>query len=192
MAIVVVFLWLIAAILLIAVVFLATPVVLDLDARTEPKVFITVKASALGGLMPAISLFDSRRKKTRKRKKTAKKAKKKVSLRSTSGARGARIATSFPGLIIGLIGAFRFRRLVLDGDFGTGDPADTGHVFGLLTPILYGLPPSPRIDVALRPDFSRPRLSGHLNTAVELTPLALAPPILRFAWRAFGPVRWAR
>lgn len=70
----------------------------------------------------------------------------------------------------------------LNGVFGLPDPADTGRVFGLLTPVMYGLP-CERVDVSLSPDFEAARLTADGEARLHLTPLALLWPVLRLALR---------
>jgi hypothetical protein len=93
-----------------------------------------------------------------------------------------------PDLTRGLLRAVRVERLRVDGAFGLLDPADTGQLFGLLCPLLYGLPPSARREIALRPMFDGPSLTGEAEGRVAVT---LAPALgaaIRFGWR----VLWNR
>lgn len=102
------------------------------------------------------------------------------------------MARAAPGLVGGLLRQFRILRIEAEADFGFDDPADTGAVYGLLAPFAFGLPPGTRSSVVLRPDFETPRLSGRIDATVEVTPIRLLPPALRFAWRSFGPAAAAQ
>jgi hypothetical protein len=102
--------------------------------------------------------------------------------------RGGAMLRAAPDLIGGVLRAVGVERLRVDGAFGLADPADTGQLFGLLCPLLYALPPSPRREIALRPVFDGPTLSGEAEGRVAVT---LAPALgaaLRFGWR----VLWNR
>lgn len=92
------------------------------------------------------------------------------------------------------------RRIGVDGfylrtEFGFDDPADTGIVFGVMTPWLLAAHHK-GYDVRVQPDFASPRFAGALGASVHLRPVAVvavvsaflcAPPTLRAlraAWRA--------
>ena len=62
-----------------------------------------------------------------------------------------------------------------------GDPAETGLVFGLLTPLIYGAR-SDTVRLDVRPDFDRLCAEGHLDAIVQITPVRLVPVALRFGW----------
>ena len=102
--------------------------------------------------------------------------------------RGGAILRAAPDLVRGVLRAVRVERLRVNGAFGLADPADTGQLFGLLCPLLYGLPLSPRREIALRPVFDGPTLTGEAEGRVAVT---LAPALgaaIRFGWR----VLWNR
>ena len=80
-------------------------------------------------------------------------------------------------------------RLSAKGEYGFDDPADTGMVCGMLAPWLYSCPPGSKVSLDLYPVFGRACLSGALDATVEVTPASLIPPVWRFAWHAFGPLR---
>lgn len=101
---------------------------------------------------------------------------------------GGAMLRATPDLVRGVLRAVRVERLRVDGAFGLADPADTGQLFGLLCPLLYALPPSPRREITLRPVFEGPSLTGEAEGRVGVT---LAPALgaaLRFGWR----VLWNR
>lgn len=97
---------------------------------------------------------------------------------------GRRILRAVPDLISGELRRIHIDCLSVDGEFGLADPADTGRLYGYLTPVIYAVP-SRRMSVNLRPDFSRACLSGQAEAALHLTPAALAWPVARFAWTVF-------
>ena len=94
-----------------------------------------------------------------------------------------------PGLIGGVLRCIRVDRFRVDCTFGLGDPAETGQVFGVLAPFVYGTRWAwGRADaVALTPVFDRACLEGEADVALAVTPMRLLGPVLRFAWATFGP-----
>lgn len=73
--------------------------------------------------------------------------------------------------------------LDLDLSFGTGDPADTGALYGYLTAAAHVLPGAA---LRLRPDFHATGLSGRGEARLHVTPLALVLPGLRLAREIAG------
>lgn len=75
-----------------------------------------------------------------------------------------------------------------DLTFGLDDPADTGTAFGLLTPLVYGVPSGEPYGLTVTPVFDGPYLAGDVTATVRIH-------VLRFAWiaiRAAGVVLRAR
>ena len=70
-----------------------------------------------------------------------------------------------------------------------GGPAETGQIFGMLTPVLYGVSNLRKIDVRIRPVFDQAAFSGHAAMVISVVPAMLVPPFLRFGWASFGPGR---
>lgn len=91
-------------------------------------------------------------------------------------------------LVPDLIGRLRWEHVSLDATFGFEDPADTGQLYGALSPILVasraqGWP------IVCRPAFDRAGLEGTCAAAVRVRPLAVVWVAVRFAlslevWRA--------
>lgn len=77
-------------------------------------------------------------------------------------------------------------RLAVDGVLGLDDPADTGQLFGVVTAARYALPARGPVSIALQPDFAGPSASGTIEACLRFIPIALVPPVTRFAWRVFG------
>lgn len=170
---------LIGAGFLLAVVALAFPVRLQFLTEAEPRLRARIRLSLLNGLVPAIPLVDSWR--PRGKRQTSGTQKKE---RSPTERRKRKLPPDGLGrLIVELLARVRIRRLRVRAVVGLADPAETGHLYGLLCPLKYGLPGgSALIDVT--PDFSGPRLEGRAEGVVSLVPLALVPPLMRFGWRA--------
>lgn len=167
-------LWSLAALAGAALALLALPVRLRIIATTLPAPRLRLRLSLLGGLVPAIPVVDSARKSARPESRDARPASRR---KRRGGGRGLHRLRGLPDLVPGLLRAFRLRHLRMEADFGLGDPAETGMVYGLLAPILW------QRAVVLRPDFTRARLSGHLDAEIGLVPARLLPPLARFALR---------
>ena len=182
-----VLLWTLLAVALVCLAAIILPVRFDLHLNAEPQVHYGIVARPFLGYAPGLPLLDS----ARPRKKPAPKRKRRRARKSTrERTRRARlIAKAAPDLLRGLLGAVRLEAVRLDGAFGAADPADTGHVFGLLCPLIYALPGSERCHVRLRPDFDRPLLEGRFEARVRVVPIWIAGTVLRFGWRVFGPGR---
>ena len=180
-------LWCGGVLLLLLIVLLVAPVRLRVRLRTSPDLSYRIEARALGGWTPGIPIADS----ARPRKADTRKPKKKPSVkkhdRRISG--GARMMSAAPEFLSGLLSAIHFEHLKLDADFGLNDPADTGQLYGCLTPLQFGAVSGRRTIVTLRPNFERACFAGDLDAALRFTIAAFLPPALRFAWRVFGPAR---
>jgi hypothetical protein len=71
-------------------------------------------------------------------------------------------------------------RLDLDLRFGTGDPAETGALYGYVTALAHALPHCAGL-VRLHPDFAAAGLAGKLEARLHVIPLALVAPAIRIA-----------
>ncbi len=104
----------------------------------------------------------------------------------------------FPSHLFGLLGRLlrriHVRELRASARFGTGDPAETGMLHGLLLPVLLPLGTLPVIALDVEPDFEEAVFQGAGAAAVRLVPLAvlaalvgslLSPVCLRALWRTF-------
>ena len=78
-------------------------------------------------------------------------------------------------LIRDLLSIFKFRHFKLDTVYGLGDPASTG----MLTGYLHAL--ACQYNISFTPDFTQPVLDWDLDLATAFTPIAVIPPITRFA-----------
>lgn len=78
-------------------------------------------------------------------------------------------------LIRDLLSIFKFRHFELDTVYGLEDPAYTG----MLTGYLHAL--SGQYNISFTPDFTQPVLDWDLDLATAFTPIAIVPPITRFA-----------
>lgn len=69
--------------------------------------------------------------------------------------------------------------------FGFPDPADTGIVYGVLSPIVLSARLPERSSFVLQPGFERATFSGRGDIAARFTPILLVSPMIEFAWTAF-------
>lgn len=163
--------WIVAALVAVLLAVLLLPWHVRVRGTTAP-LDLRVHLRLLGGYAPGIPIplkaasdrGTPRKDKTRKRRR--KKRRRPRGLRD---------------LVLGLLAAFRLRRLRLTGRIGLSDPADTGIVWGLLTPFVYTLRgPGRRIDIA--PDFSGPCLDLRGAGDLVIRPTRLLRAGLAFAW----------
>ena len=169
---------LLAALLALIVLTLVLPLRIELVLRKEAGLAFTAALRPLGGFGPRVRLSG-----TRKPPDTAKKP----SRKRRHDPR--RLVPAAGRLAAAVLRRIRIRALVLDAKFGSGDPAETGQLYGMLAPLVYGTLPARRLQVSLQPVFDRAVLSGRAELDVSVVPAALIGPAVRFGWDAFGPVR---
>jgi hypothetical protein len=169
-------LWIAAALIGVLLLVLLTPWHVRVRGRTMP-LDLRLRLSLLGGLAPGIPIPIRRSKDRDRPRKKKRKPRKDRRYRGTP--RGLR------DLILGLLSALRLRNLRLSGRIGLPDPADTGTLWGALTPFIYGLSaPHRRIDVA--PEFSGACLDLDGSGDLVIRPTRLLRAGLAFAWANRG------
>lgn len=185
-------LWVVLVLVLGVLAVLALPVRLRLHAESAPARRLRLQLGLLGGLAPWIAMADSTRpRKARTGAAMTKVAGSKQKRRRFGRGRVARMLRAGPALIGGVLACVQVDRFRVDCTFGLNDPADTGQVFGVLAPFVYGArwgrgaAPS----VRLTPVFDRACLEGEADVALAVRPIRLLGPMLRFAWASFGPGR---
>lgn len=154
---------------------LACPVDLSLHLTSGPPARFLVTARLLGGMIPAIRLSGH------EGKESLPGPAPKVKKKRKTGARTPATLSAFTGLIRDALGAIELRQLSMRAVIGLGDPAETGQLYGMLTPLQYG--PWRAGVVSVSPDFDRAHLSGELSATLRVTPIALALPLARFGWQ---------
>jgi hypothetical protein len=181
-------LWLVLVMLVLVVLAVVTPVLASVHLTTSPHLSYRVELRALAGLAPRIRLTGGLPK-AMAVETAAKPARSKHHKRPEFGRANRAAIRHIPLLIRDILRRIHLVELHVDAEFGLGDPADTGHVYGLLIPLKYSglLPRSVSLD--LRPDFTETCLSGCLTTVFRVTLAALCVPILGFAWQIYGPRR---
>lgn len=169
---------LILGLLLVAVVLaLALPlrVWLAFDTGAERKLSVRMQPfGRFGPRFPVAGGADRPEKKKPKRKKP----------RKAQSWRGLRVI-GWPDVrraLAGVIAAIHLEDIRLDAAFGLGDPAETGHVFGLLAPVIYGGAGCSRAHLNLRPVFDRACLSGEGHLQWRMRPIAVLWPLARLGW----------
>ena len=178
-------LWILAILVFAIAVLGALPVVFEFRLSRDPDLRMRVLLSLLGGRSPAMTLADSSRpRKDRSRKDKAKDMPKKARRKRRRGNKPRISIVSARDLFWQLLDCIEIRRLRVQGRFGTGDPAETGQIFGLLCPLIYGLGPTcGRAEIDIEPEFREACLQGHLAGVIAVTPFRLVPPFARFGWR---------
>lgn len=179
-------LWLIIVMLGLLGLLLITPVLLRVHLTNSPKFAYRVEMLAVGGLAPRVTLAQGPRQDTVARQKI-KQAKPKRRRSSRPKRVYGAVIRALPELMRVMLRHIHLAELHIDADYGFGDPADTGELSGLLMPLQYAHPLPASVSLNLRPVFTQSCLKGSLTTAVRVTVAAFLVPILRFAWRAFGP-----
>jgi hypothetical protein len=153
-------------------VVLLSPWHVRLSGRTSPPQ-ARLEVRLVAGYAPAIRLPLGRGGSDPPRKKRRAKPR--------SGKRRRPMPRGIGDLVLGLLAAFRFRRLHLSGRVGLPDPADTGVLWGHLTPFVYGLSGPGRV-IALAPDFGGPCLEVEGLAELAIHPIRLLRAGLAFAW----------
>lgn len=100
-----------------------------------------------------------------------------------------RFARASIQLVTEILGRVNVDAASLDIRFDLGDPGETGQVFGLMTPLIYGTSAMPKVRVKVEPVFDQIVLTGQVAVDLSLIPAALLAPFVRFGWTAFGPGR---
>lgn len=174
--------WIVVILLIVVVLVLATPLRLQLSYSTDPFSRSRIDARPLGGFVGNIRVFDSTRKKDADKQNAPKIKKREPKARRTARASAL---LEFPTVIGRMVQAVHVEKLAVDGEFGLNDPADTGCLYGQLTPLIYATGGR----VQLRPNFQSMCLRGTADAQLRVIPLALLWPIGGVLWRIFGPFK---
>lgn len=177
-------LWFCVVLLVLVVLLVALPIRVRCMWQSGPDKQASVLLRPFGGASPAIRVYDSTRKRPAAPAKPRKK--KRRNGRGRGGVRLRGIALSdVTRLLDRLIHAFQIETLHVDAEFGLDDPADTGQLYGQLTPLLY----TTGSHLHLRPNFTETCLRGSALLQFRFTLLGLIWPLVQFGWRIMGPVR---
>jgi len=182
------------------VVALAAPVVVDIDAERGETAAVRWRVTWLFGLLDARS--GTRRGAATTAPESAAPQPREPATRRKRGGRVALAALRTRGFarrVARLIGTL-FRRVQIErfhvaGRFGLEDPADTGFVYGCLSPLVV-LAGTEGLNVHCGPMFEEAGVKGVIGATVRVRPLAVlgtivaflvSPPAvraMRAAWRA--------
>ena len=80
-----------------------------------------------------------------------------------------------------MLRAIRVRELNLGLQVGLGDPAETGRLLGLMSPVAACVDAVPRFHMSVEPDFNEETFWGYCNGSVRIYPIRMVPPIVLFA-----------
>ena len=186
---------LLAMALLLALLVLATPVHLVLNAEVGQATRFRLRMRLLGGLTPWLRLVDTARPDRLPSGSRAPVRRKALKPRSRPenhpGRRWGvqnekmwRLLQALPELLRREFRRIRIEQLLVEGDIGLGDPADTGQLFGYIMPLTHSLR-LPRTRIRLRPDFNALRVEGQAEAVVHIVPLTLLLPAVLLGWRVF-------
>ncbi len=175
----------IGAIFLLLGLVLACPLRLEVMLQKDEVWNLAAALRPFGRYGPQIPL----RRSQKKLKEPEVKVKKPSAMTRAARREPTRVASAALQFLRDVVRCVRIEEVRCHARFGCEDPADTGQVFGLLAPVLYGTAHARRLDLRIEPAFSGAVLSGRAEVALSLIPARLLPPVIRFGWIAFGPVR---
>ena len=175
-------LWVLGLLLLVVALAVATPLRLRLSAKSDPTWRSRVVARPFAGMCVPITIYDSTRPHEQKpqKEKTPVKSRTKRKSRRSINAEALRL---IPATIGQMLRQIHVDNLLIDGEFGTGDPAETGQIFGQLTPFIY----ANNLDIRLRPNFAVACLRGRAEAQLSVIPIRFLWPLAALIWHAFGP-----
>lgn len=166
----------IAVLLVLVGAAVLVPHRLRLRGQADRPPRLRVDVYPFAGERLAIPIFDT----ARKRKKKPRKPEKRSAARSAKPASRWR-ERGVLNLLVDLFAQFRIAWIRIEAEFGLDDPADTGALYGALVPFVYSGNHCAGIELDIRPDFNRQHIAGRVDAAVDLVPIRLVPPLLRFA-----------
>ena len=179
-------LWLLAAVLALLLAALASPTRIECRASAGEGFRYRVALRPFGRLGPRLAMVDSE-KPSKERKTRKPKTRKKAKTGKSSRRDPRRILAASVRLISDVFARLSIEEAAIDLRFGTGDPAETGEIYGQLTPLVYGTWGSRSVRMNVEPVFDRAIFDGRAALDVTMTPMRLIPPLVRFGWTAFGP-----
>ena len=174
-------LWVGAVVVVVVIALGATPVQCEFSLSSDPDDRFRILLKFLGGLTPGIDLTKSRGRRKKAKKETDKTARKDKRRRRKRPSRVTFGAIS--DVIREVLACIRFSALEVEGKFGTGDPAETGQLYGYLSPIIFTLGARQGADILIEPVFDEACFQGRVSATLEVVPFELIPPLSRFGWR---------
>lgn len=185
--------WFLILTLLIFAVILCAPVILGAEFDTAERPAFRITMAVCGGLFPAFSLYEKRGESPgKKTKKPAAEKQEKKRKRSGFVASAPDMVRAAPRFVSETAAQVKIEAMNADISFGFSNPADTGVVYGALSPFMVLFNAAPAVHLALQPDFNEAAFRGRGRLAARFTPIALAPPMLCFGWLAFVSPRLSK
>ena len=80
-----------------------------------------------------------------------------------------------------MLRAIRVRELNLGLQIGLGDPAETGQLLGLVSPVTACVGAIPGVQMSVEPDFYEETFRSYCNGSVRIYPIRMVPPMVLFA-----------
>lgn len=170
--------WVIAVLLVLLMLVVCTPMRVNLSFRSDPDLRSCIDISPFGGVVGRINVFDTTRKKSAKaeRKDWKKPPKRRERSRTKGGAVLGRAIRDLPHVVGQMIRTVHVEALNVRGEFGLNDPAETGQLYGQLTPLIYG---SGRT-ISIQPNFHSECLHCVANIRFRVIPIAFLWPLSGF------------
>ena len=191
----------IGAVVALIVALLAVPVMLTLDAQRVETFEANWRVRWLFGLVDARSTRQRRKRSLPARPEALASGKISAGERRRGGRMGIAVVRTCGSLrrtarlVVTLFRQVRFEEICVHTMFGLEDPADTGMVYGFLTPVLAAAR-ARRLDVDCRPMFTETGWKGSVRATIRVRPLSLlavlavflvSPPVIRaleVAWHS--------
>lgn len=191
-----VLLWLIAGLIVLVVILVCIPVYLTMVVKSEPVSAFCLEARLMHGSAPRLLMItrqwgasrqkpaeehrsERRRAHTKTKSEPQKKRRRWISQNRMLG-----LIRAIPQLLSETLSAIHIDRASIQGEFGLSDPADTGRIFGQISPFIY-TPFNRKISVAVKPNFETVGVRGQAEAALHFTPIRLVIPTMRLLWREF-------
>ncbi len=182
MSVLAILFWLLIAAVLVVTAALVLPVGLRIEAMCDGPVRWRVDLQPFGRFGPRFRLPKPKADKPKVRKKASKRSGKRLR-------HPGRFANALFRLASDVISTIRLRRLSVDAKFGCADPADTGQIYGLISPFLYGGNGLQRVHLTAEPVFDETVFEGRAMLELAIVPISLLPPVIRFGWALYGPLK---
>lgn len=177
-----------AALLAAGLAALILYVEVAIKASAIPTRQLTVSLRFFNGAAPPVQVIGDKTQTARRNEPSVLAVKKgRPSRRRAADLQRAILAA--PKLVADILQTITVEEAIANVEFGLEDPADTGMLLGWLNAARYaaGSRSTARLDI--RPVFDGAHLQGSLFATLRLRPIALLAPMVRFAWRVFGPVK---
>jgi hypothetical protein len=173
----------VAALIALVVAMLAVPLVLFIDAERTGTLKVRWRVFWLFGLVrprsrnrsapPVPDRADARRAGTPK-KSRARKGRVAVAVLRTRG-----LLQGVVRLALALLRRVKVERIQLDALFGFENPADTGFVYGCLSPVLV-IADVRGLNIRCRPMFLEAGVRGAFRATIQVRPLSIVGPMIAF------------